>query len=134
MKPELLSALKFLDCLETWQTVWKLSGQSGHFPDCLETFRTVQKLSRQSGNFPDCLGTFRTARKLSRLSGKFPDSPDSFRTVPKVLRISLLTHMCCESYLRTFGAFFFVAKANHALLAYFCNETIYALRPETFCA
>ena len=57
---------RFLDGLETFQMVWKLSGQPGNFPDDLETFRMVWKLSAWSGNFPDggrssqssCVGGF----------------------------------------------------------------------------
>ena len=35
--------IKSKDCigLESFQTVWKVSGQSGKFPDILESFRTV---------------------------------------------------------------------------------------------
>ena len=136
----------FPDCPGTFQTVWKLARLSGNFPDSPVSFETVWKISGLSGNIPDCPETFQAVWKLARLSGNFPDSPETFRTVPKVSRISLLTHMCRESYFRTFGVFllrklfthfwciFFVAKASYALLAHFCRKTIYALRPESFCA
>ena len=84
---------KFPDCLESFQTFWKASRQSGNFLHCLETFHTVKKISRisgifrtnwkvsrPSGDFPDCLETFRTGWKLSRLSRNFPDCPETFQT------------------------------------------------------
>ena len=43
----------FPDSLKIFLTVWKVSGQCGRLTDCLETFQTVRKLSEQSGNCPD---------------------------------------------------------------------------------
>ena len=65
MKHELLSKL------QSFQTVRKVSGQSGKFPDCLKSFQTVRKFSRESGKFPDCLESFWTVWKVFGLSGKF---------------------------------------------------------------
>jgi hypothetical protein len=50
MKPEVsknFSRLsgKFLDCLESFRTVWKVSGQSEKFPDSLESFWIEWKVS-----------------------------------------------------------------------------------------
>ena len=80
----------FLDNMETFQTIWELSRQSGHFPDDLETFQTIGKLSRlsilsrQSGNFPDNTETFQTKQKLSRQNRNFPDNPEMFKTIWKL--------------------------------------------------
>ena len=41
----------FLDGLETFRMIWKLSGSFGNFPDDLETFRMVCKLYGLVGNF-----------------------------------------------------------------------------------
>jgi len=71
-------------CLESFQTVWKVSRQSGKFPDSLETFRTVWTVSGQSGKFLDSLESFQTVWKVSGQSGKFPVSLESFRTVWKI--------------------------------------------------
>ena len=51
---------KFPDSLESFWTVWKVSGQSGKFPDSLESFWTVEKVSRQSGTSS---GTFFVTRQ-----------------------------------------------------------------------
>ena len=64
---------KFPDSLESFRTVWKVSGQSGKCPDSLESFRTVWKVSGQFGKIPDSLESFRTVWKNSGQSGKFPD-------------------------------------------------------------
>ena len=56
----------FLDGLETFRMIWKLSGWLGNFPDDLETFLMIWKLSGWSGNFPDGLKTFQMVWKLSR--------------------------------------------------------------------
>ena len=61
----------FLDSLETFQSVRKLSKLSGNFPDCQKTFQTIRKLFKLSGNFLDCPETFQTVWKLSRQSGNF---------------------------------------------------------------
>ena len=99
----------FLDGLETFRMIWKLSGWSGNFLDGLETFRMIWKLSRwfgnfwiiwklsawsgnfpndletfgSSGNFPDGLKTFRMIWKLSGWSGNFPDGLETFRMIWK---------------------------------------------------
>ena len=54
---------KFPDSLESFRTVWKVSGQSGKFSDSLESFRTVWKVSRESGKFPDDLESESESRK-----------------------------------------------------------------------
>ena len=59
---------KFLDSLESFLTVWNVSGQGGEYPDSLETFQTVWKV-------------FWKLRKVSIQPGKFPDSLESFQTV-----------------------------------------------------
>ena len=79
---------KFPDSLESFRTVWKVSGQSGKCPDSLESFRTVWKVSGQFGKIPDSLESFRTVWKNSGQSGKFPDSLEKFRTVWNVSRES----------------------------------------------
>ena len=66
--------LHFPECLESFSTVWKVSGKSGKFPESMESFRRVWKVSGQSGKFPDSLESFQTVWKLSRQFGKFPDS------------------------------------------------------------
>jgi hypothetical protein len=64
--------------LESFRTVWKVSGQSGKFPGSLESFRTVWKVSGLSGKFLDSLESFWTVWKVSGQSGKFPGSLESF--------------------------------------------------------
>ena len=76
---------KFPDCLQTFQTVWRVSRQSKHFLHCPETFHTVKKLS---GNFLDQLETFQTDWKLSRLYGNFPDRLETLQSVRKLSRLS----------------------------------------------
>ena len=118
-----------------YRTVWKVSVQSGKFLDSLESFRTVLKvsgrtvwkLSRQFGKFPNGLESLRTVWKLSKQAGKVSDSLESFQTVLKVSRqcqsfpdmcptvnkhgmkakaiYALWALLCRKSYLRTFGAF-----------------------------
>ena len=43
--------------LESFQTVWKVSGQTGKFLDDLESTRTAWKVFGQSGRFPTNLET-----------------------------------------------------------------------------
>ena len=69
----------FLDGLETFRMIWKLSGLSGNFLNDLETFRMILKLSRWSRNFPDGLKTFQMVWKLSRCSGIFLNGLQTFR-------------------------------------------------------
>ena len=40
------------DCLESFLTIWKVSGDPGKFPDSLESFLTVWKVSKQCQKFP----------------------------------------------------------------------------------
>ena len=96
---------------------WKLSRLSGNFPDCSETFQTVWKVSEQSGNFPD---------KYSIVCSIVATSI-SCTFVRRVLT-------CMSRKQFTHFWHIFVAKAIYALLAHICRETIYALRPESFCA
>ena len=79
---------KFPDCSESFQTLWKVSRQSGNFLYCPETFYTVRKLPTLSRKFPDYLETFRTNYKLSSPSGNFPDRLETFRIVRKLSRHS----------------------------------------------
>ena len=89
---------KFPDCSESFQTVWKVSRQSGNFLHCQKTFNTVKKNSRLSENFPDQLKTFQIVWKLSRVSGEFPECPESFQTVWKVSRPSRYFPDCQETF------------------------------------
>ena len=52
---------------------------SGNFLDRLESFQTVQKLSILSGNFSHCPETLQPVWKLSGPSGNFSDGPETFR-------------------------------------------------------
>ena len=49
--------VKHIIGLECFQTVWKVSGQTGKFPEDLESFRTAWKVYGQSGRFPTNLET-----------------------------------------------------------------------------
>ena len=155
--------IKSKDCigLESFQTLWKVSGQSGKFPDSwkvsrqsgkfpdsLENFRTVWKVSGQSGKFPDSVESFWTVWKVSGQSGKFPDSLESFRTVWKISREygkfpdSLKTSLfyvqeLCKNLSRV--------KSNLRSISVCCENKLrtfetnvakktYALRPESLCA
>ena len=51
---------KISDSLESFCTVWKISGQSGKFLDSQESFQSVEKVSGLSGKFPDSLESFQT--------------------------------------------------------------------------
>ena len=62
---------KFLDSLEGFWKVWKVSRQSGNMLDSLESFRTVWKGFGQSARFPTKLESFWTAWKVSGQSGRF---------------------------------------------------------------
>ena len=57
--------------MESFQTVWKVSEQSGKFPDSLESFRTVWNFFGQSGRFLTNLKSFWTAWKVSGQFGRF---------------------------------------------------------------
>ena len=99
----ILQTIKYLpercpDCLESFQTVWKVSKQSGNFLHCPETFHTVKKISRLSGNFPDQLGTFQTVWKLSGSYGNFPYRLESFQSVRKLSRLSGNFPNCLETF------------------------------------
>ena len=119
---------KFLDCSESFQTVWKVSRQSGKIPDSPETFYTVWKLSTLSKkipdylkNFLDQLGTFHIVWKFSRLSGNFPgrvetfrtawnfyECPETFHSVWKLSKLSKNFPDCLKTFqtvLRLFGNF-----------------------------
>ena len=80
--PCFLRQIEFLRCLNFFDYLWNCS-------DCLETFQTIRKLSRQFGNFPNCLENFQTVRQLSRLSGNFSDCPETFPSVWKLSRLSV---------------------------------------------
>ena len=102
---------KFPDSLESFRTIWKVSGQSRTFPDSLESFRTVWKVSEQSEKFLDSLENFRTVWKVFEQSGKFPANP---------VNICTLSPMSRKQF--TYFWSIYVVKA------------IYALSPESFCA
>ena len=65
----------FPESVESFRTVWKVSGQSGKLPDSLESFRTVEIVFGQSGKFLDSLEIFWV------LVWKVPDSLVIFWTV-----------------------------------------------------
>ena len=141
--------------MESFQIVWKVSGQSKKFQDSLESFRTVWKISRQCGKFLDSLESFRTLWKLFRWSGKFPDDLESFQLVRKLstpyrkfldkyfivcnihivhfcIRIVLaLWHVCRESDLRTFGTYMSQKQFTHFWRIYVA-KAIYPLRSGSF--
>ena len=50
-------SLEFFDSVESFWTVWKVSGQSEKFLKSLESFRIVYKVSGQAEKFPDNLRT-----------------------------------------------------------------------------
>ena len=87
---------KLTDCLESYRTVWKVSGESGKFQDGLESSgpfgkfpdsvesKQVWNVDRLFGKLLDSLESFRRVWKVSRPSGEFPDRLESFRTVWKV--------------------------------------------------
>ena len=117
----------FLDDLETFRMIWKLSGWFGNFPNDLETFRMIWKLSdhlEPSGwfrNFPDGLEAF-------GWSGKCLDDLETFQRVWQLSRWSenILTNLPIHKFLQK-RIYVNVAKTIDA-------KTIYALRPESFCA
>ena len=71
--------------LESFQTVWKLSGNFEKFSESLESFWTIWKIFGRSGKFPDSLKGFWTVWKYAGHSGKFPDGLLSFRRIWKVV-------------------------------------------------
>ena len=66
----------FWHCLETFQTIRKLSRLLGNF-------EALWKLSTLSRNFPDSPESFKTDRKHSGLSGNIPDYLETLQTVSK---------------------------------------------------
>ena len=79
-------------------------------------FQTVWKVSVQSGGFSDNLDIFLRVLKVSGQSGRFPDSVKSFPPC-----VPWYTWHVCKSDLCTFGTFM---SQNQfcALLAHFCRE------------
>ena len=73
---------------EAFQVIRKHSGPSGKYPDYMETFQAIQKFSRLSINFPDHPEKIQTIWKLSRPSGNFPDHPENIQTIRKLFRLS----------------------------------------------
>ena len=89
--------LHFLDDLDTFQIVQKLSRLSGNFPDytdivldhpnSLQIIRTHFQIIRtplgSSGNFPDHPGTFLDHPDAFQIiwNGNFPDHPHSFQII-----------------------------------------------------
>ena len=127
--------------------VWKLSGWSGNFPDGLEspdglkTFWMVWKLSGWYGNFPVGLETFWMVWKHSGWSGKFPDGLETFWMVLNfpvhdimksnqlVNKLTLSEKHCYKNMMM-----FMSQKRFTHFFDSFVAKTIYALRPESFCA
>ena len=68
---------QFLSYFSSWET------PNLNFPDNLETFQTIWKLSRQSGTITGNRKNFQTIRKAYRKSGKFPDSLETYQTIWK---------------------------------------------------
>ena len=66
---------------ESFQTVWKISRQSGKFPDDVESSQLVQKVFQIVWNFFDSVESFQIVWRLSSRSGKFPDGLESFLIV-----------------------------------------------------
>ena len=66
----------YLDCLDTFQIFWKLSGLPGNFPDC---WKCSACLIRGSGHIIGCLNIFSIVWKHSRLSENFTDCPNTFQ-------------------------------------------------------
>ena len=84
-----LQEFLYRNWLICFQTIWKVSRSSKHFPDHPkgskpsgkslnhpESFQMIRK-------FPDHPESFETIRKVSRSSRKFPDDPESFQTNQK---------------------------------------------------
>ena len=67
--------------MESFQTVWKLSGNSEKFSESLESFWTIWKDFNQSGKFLDSLECFWTIWKVYNQLGKFPDTLERQRYV-----------------------------------------------------
>ena len=125
---------KFPDYLEIFQSVRKVSRQSGKFPVGLESYQIVWKFSWQCGKFPDSVESFRTVWKLSRPSGKFTKiwklSRQIFHCLQYWCNIHIL-HFCKKSFgtlafmsRKRFTHFWhiYVAKAIYALLTHICCE------------
>ena len=93
---------KFLDSLESFRTVWKVSAQSEKFPHGLESFQQREK-------FSDSLVNFRTVLKVSRQCQKFP------YTCP------MINMVCKQKQFMHFGHIS-VAKAIYTLLTHFCRK------------
>ena len=131
--------------MESFQTVWKVSGQSENLPDGPESFQTDWKVSSWSGKFPDSLKIFLIVWKVSGQYGKFPDSVDSFQFPIYILHFcknSFGTFACCmlqKALIKGFMHFWriYVARPIYALLAHMCRiyvaKAIYGLRLEKFC-
>ena len=67
--------MESLDNLEPFQTIGKLSKQSGVNTDNLKTFQTIWKVYRQSGKFPHSLETYQTIWKLDGVGPMITDPP-----------------------------------------------------------
>ena len=132
---------KFLDSLDSFRMVWRLSGWSGNFPVGLETFQMVLKVSGWSKNFLDGLETFWMVWKHSGWSGKFPDGLETFWMVLNfpvhdimksnqlVNKLTLSEKDCYKNIMM-----FMSRKRFTHFFDAFVAKTIYALRPESFCA
>ena len=82
--------------------------------ECVNSFCDISAPTvRKSLSRHICAKSFQTVQKLSRRSGKFPDSPEIFQTV----RESCMLQKRFTHFWRIYVA-----------------KTIYALRPESFCA
>ena len=90
--------IESLDNLETFQTIWKLSRQSGTNTGNRITFPTIWKNYRLSVNFPDNMETFQIIWKFSRYSVNIPDNLETFqklqwfsRQVPDIIDNSMFS-------------------------------------------
>ena len=120
-----------MECLESFQTAWKLSGQFGKFPDELESFQMNWKVSRQPGNLPDslenfldCLESFRRVWKLTGESGQPGNFPVKLETCLFVAKMflhvnvvkticALFRCICRENYLCASSGKFLHEKVCH---------------------
>ena len=118
--------------MESFQTVWKVSGQSGNLPEGPESFQTDWKVSSWSRKFPD---SFLTVWKVSGQCKKCLDCLETLQTVWKVCKQSgnfsdkyfiicsiVATSISCTFVRRVLALGVYVATAIYALLAQTCRK------------
>ena len=138
---------KFPEGVESFHTAWKIFGQSGEFLNTLESFWRVWKVSRQSRNFPDSLKNFLdslekawTVWKVSGKPGKFLDNLEGLQPICKRQRyvitwtksLKLTTNKVCQKIINN-DFWRFCRESESRTFGIYVAETIYALRPESFC-